>query len=423
MAAPRPLVSHGSAPSRRPASGWAIALIVICQSTQGFSLGGIALFLPLIRDDIGLTFGEAGGLGAVSLLVFAAMQVPAGYLADRFGPKRLFLLGLLGLNICSLTFALADSFNALLVNQALAGLARSFVFAPGLLLITHEFPAERRATALGLYVAGGFSSNVLLSLVGPLLVGFVGWRWIFVGFSLLGLGVTLLYWRAGSPGPTRQRDSYVRLRELPRLLTHPVMWVAGGVQFVRYSVVNGLSFWLPSYLIAEKGFSLHSAGLLLAAAAVVTAPSNFLGGHLSDRLQRPVLVIGVSLTVLTATIVTLVSARSVPIVVMVVLLQAIFVQFYFGPLFEIPIKVLGVRTAGLTSGWSNLCANIGGLSFAFGLGQVKDVTGSFAIGMYAMVGLCLLGLVGAYTLSVLLARAARPAPAPELAATGPERAL
>ncbi|MFV2087695.1 MFS transporter [Micromonospora sp. LOL_021] len=421
MIAPQSQVDPASAATRTSVSVWAIALIVICQSTQGFSLGGIALFLPLIRDDVGLTFGQAGTLGAVSLLVFAAMQVPAGYLADRFGPKRLFVLGLVGLNLCSLTFALVDSFTLLLVNQALSGLARAFVFAPGLLLITHEFPAHRRATALGLYVAGGFSSNILLSLAGPALVGHVGWRWIFVGFSLLGLGVTALYWRAGSPGPTRQRDSYVRLRELPGLLAHPVMWVAGGVQFVRYSVVNGLSFWLPTYLIAEKGFSLHTAGLLVAAAAVVTAPSNFLGGHVSDRLRRPALVIGFSLAVLTATIVALVSARSLPVVVVVVLVQAIFLQFYFGPLFEIPIRVLGVRTAGLTSGWSNLCANIGGLSFAFGLGQVKDVTGSFAIGMYAMVGLCLLGLVGAYGLSVLLARAAPAAREPALPATDPKR--
>jgi predicted MFS family arabinose efflux permease len=393
--------------SRTAVSAPAVALIVICQSMQGFSLGGIALFLPLIRDDIGLTFAEAGTLGAVSLLVFAAMQVPAGYLADRFGPKRLFLLGLLGLNLCSLVFAQLHSFEALLVNQALSGLARSFVFAPGLLLITHEFPAERRATALGLYVAGGFSSNVLLSLVGPVLVGVVGWRWIFVGFSVLGLAVALLYWRAGSPGPAGQRDSYVRLRELPRLLTHPVMWVAGGVQFVRYSVVNGVGFWLPSYLVADKGFSLHAAGLLLGAAAIVTAPSNFLGGHLSDRLKRPALVIGVSLAVLTVTLTVLASARSTPVVIGVVLLQAVFLQFYFGPLFEIPTRVLGDRTAGLTSGWSNLWANVGGLSFAFGLGQAKDVTGSFAVGLYAMVGLCLLGLVGAYALSVLLARAAR----------------
>ena len=81
------------------------------------------------------------------------------------------------------------------------------------------------------------------------------------------------------------------------------------------------------------------------------------------------------------------------------------------------------RTTGLTSGWSNLCANIGGLSFAFGLGQIKDVTGSFAIGMYAMVGLCLLGLVGAYGLSVLLARAARSARAPSPATPSLEPGL
>ncbi len=56
----------------------AVALIVACQSTQALAFGGIALFLPLIRSDVGLTFAQAGTLASASTLVYAVMQVPSG---------------------------------------------------------------------------------------------------------------------------------------------------------------------------------------------------------------------------------------------------------------------------------------------------------------------------------------------------------
>jgi nitrate/nitrite transporter NarK len=365
---------------------------------QAFAFGGIALFLPLIRTDIGMTFSQAGALAGASTLVFAAMQVPSGYLADRFGPKRLFIVGLLGVDLMSLTFSMLHSYDWLLVNQAMSGLFRSLVFAPGLLLISSLFAPQKRATAMGLYVAGGFSSNILLSSVGPLLVGPLGWRTLFVAFSLTSIVVVVTFWRVGGPGPLPAR-SVVRLSELGNLLRMPVLWVSGGVQFVRYAVVNSLAFWLPTYLVVEKGLSLRSAGLVVAVSSLVTAPSNYLGGWLSDRLQRPAHVVGAALSVLTLTLFALTQVRGLPALLAVIAVQSIFVQFYFGPLFEIPIRVLGTRTAGLTSGWSNFCANVGGLGAVYALGRIRDVTGSFAPGVYGLVGLCVLGLVGAYHLA------------------------
>ena len=58
-------------------------LLVLCQSQQVLATGGISLFLPLIRWDVGLDFTQGGTLAAASTLVYALMQIPAGYLADR----------------------------------------------------------------------------------------------------------------------------------------------------------------------------------------------------------------------------------------------------------------------------------------------------------------------------------------------------
>ena len=370
-----------------------IALIVLCQSTQGLAFGAIALFLPLIREDIGLTFSQAGTLAVASTLTYALMQIPSGYLADRFGPRRLFIWGLLGTNAMSLMFAVLVRYEALLINQAISGVFRSLVFAPGLVLISTHFAADRRATAMGLYVAGGFSSNIALSLLGPALVGPLGWRTLFVASSVIALGTVLVYRQVGDPGPPSAGKGSVALQELLPLLREPVLWIAGVVQFVRLAAVRAVQFWLPTYLVADRGFTLRTAGFAVALAAAVTAPSNFLGGYVSDRLQRPLLIIGTSLAILAATFVLLVNVATLPLVLTVIAVQAVFIQVYFGPLFEVPIRFLGPRSAGTISGFSNFCANLGGLTFAYTLGAVKDATGSFAAGFYSLAALCLVGLV------------------------------
>ncbi|GIF12960.1 MFS transporter [Actinoplanes teichomyceticus] len=373
-----------------------ITLLVVCQSAQALIFGGIALFLPLIRTDLGLSFGQAGTLAAASSLTYALMQVPSGFLADRFAPRTLFLTGLLGTNLLAAMFAVLDSYDLLLINQALSGFFRALVFAPGLLLISEQFPSDRRATAMGLYVAGGFSSNILLSSVGPLLVGPLGWRLLFAVFAAAGL-LTLIGYRrvTGPPAPGPAADDPVRITDLPALLRHRIVRLTGVIQFARLAVAQGFTFWLPTWLVVDRGQSLAAAGLVAALGAAVTAPANYLGGYLSDRIGRPLLVIGGSLAVLAAGLSLLTYVPGMPAVLLVVALISVVVQVYFGPLFALPISVLGARRAGLLSGFGNFCANLGGFAFVYLLGAVKDATGSFRAGFLGLAALCLLGLAAA----------------------------
>lgn len=383
--------------TRRVLSG---ALIVLNQSFQSLSYGGIALFLPLIRKDLGLSFTEAGSLGAASMLVYAFMQIPAGYLADRVGPKRLFVIGLVGANVLAFSLAFLHRYWEMLLNQAATGVFRALVFAPGLLLLAALFPLHRRATAIGLYVAGGFSGNVLLNSVGPLLVGPIGWRLLFVIFAGGGLAVLFLYSRFGPEAPSGSGSQGIPIRQAVRLFRHRVMWVIGAIQYIRLSVFLGVSFWLPTFIVVDRGYSLKVAGAVVAIGAALTAPSNFLGGYVADRSGSPLAVIGGSLGVLALTTFLIVHVHNLPLLIAVVAVNAFFVQLYFGPLFAVPITMLGAETAGLTSGFGNFFANIGGFTFAYTLGVVRQATGSFELGFYCLGSLCVVGVL----CTILLAR-------------------
>jgi predicted MFS family arabinose efflux permease len=376
------------------------ALVVLCQFVHWLTFAAIPLLLPLIREDLQISFTQAGMLSAAGTLTYALGQIPAGYLSDRFGPRRLFFLGLAGWSALSLVFGLAHAFWLALLIQLAAGAFRALLFAPGLALLASWFPPGRRATAMSLYMVGGFAGTVALALAGPVLTALYGWRAAFMAFAALGLIAALVYAKLAKEKPRAQPPQHLELAEVLRLFRYPIMWVCSGLQFVRFSVVTAFNFWLPSFLVADRGLTVQTAGLIVAMSAAFTAPSNTVGGYVSDRLKNPPLVIGAALAVLAATSALLTVIESIPLLLLVIAVNSIFLQSYFGPLFLVPVEVLGQRVVGTATGFANLFANIGGLLTAYALGVVKDHSGSFTWGFIGIGGVCLAGVA----LSVVLAR-------------------
>ena len=377
-----------------------VTLVVVCQVFHTLTLGGIALFLPLIREDLRISFSQAGILSVAATLSYAIGQVPAGYLADRFGPKRLFFIGLMGWSMLALALALIQTFWLAVVSLFVAGAFRALLFAPGLTLLSSWFPRERRATAMSLYMVGGFCGTIVLALTGPLLAKHLGWRSTFILFSLLGVAAALAYGALARDKPRRGAAADVGIGDALHLFKHKILWICSAIQFIRFSVVTAFIFWLPSLLLADRGLSLQAAGLVVAMSAALSAPSNAMGGYVSDRLRNPPLVIGGSLAILACTSVLLVTVDSIPALLLVIAVNSVFMPFYFGPLFFVPVEVLGQRTAGTTTGFSNLFANVGGGLSAYALGVVKDTHGAFTWGFVGIGVLCVIGVA----LSVLLAR-------------------
>jgi sugar phosphate permease len=377
-----------------------IALVVLCQGFPALTFGGIALFLPLIRADLNMSFAQAGMLSAASTLTYALGQIPAGYLSDRFGPKRLFFIGILGSTVLSLSFGLIHAFQFAVIIQLVAGVFRAMMFAPGLALMASWFPPERRATAMGLYVVGGFSGNILLSLAGPVLTNHFGWRFTIIFFSVVGIGAALLYLTFGKEKPRVGPRPHVGMLDVFQLFRYKIMWICGAIQFIRLGVTISFNFWLPSLLVADRGLSIQQAGFIVAMGAAFTVMSNAVGGYVSDRLKNPPLVIGGSLAVIACTATLLVLVDSIPVLLIVIAINSIFLQFYFGALFFVPIEVLGQRVAGMSTGFSNLFANVGALTFAYSLGVVKDKAGTFTWGFVGISVACVVGVM----LAVALAR-------------------
>jgi len=385
--------------------GITISLLMLCLSFQAMIGGALSLFLPMIQDDLVLSFTQAGTLAASSTLTYALMQIPAGYLGDRFGPKRLFFMGILGTTALLLLFGLSQQYWQALSNESVSGFFRALLFAPGIALITGWFSEERRATAMALHLTGIFSGSLFLSVVGPVLVENFDWRVPFIAFGLGGVIISFVYLRFGKESPRAGPQRKVNISDVLQLFRNRFMWLCGVVQFARMVVLRGVMFWLPTFLIVDRGMSLQVAGLIVALRNMLIGPSSIVGGYVSDKLKNPPAVIGFSFVILAITTALLAVVDNTALLIVIIGINSLFANCYFGPLFSLPLEVLGSHVRGTATGVGNFFANLGGFIFIYLIGALRDAEGSFESGFYATAGAAVFGLV----FTILVARARRKA--------------
>ncbi len=388
--------------------GVSLSLIILCLAFQAIIHGAISLFLPLIREDLTLSFTQAGSLIAAATLAYALMQIPAGYLGDRFGPKRLFFIGILGTTTLLVAFGFVSQYWQALANEWVSGFFRALLFAPGMALITAWFPPERRAMAMAFHLTGILGGAIILNIVGPLLVEFSDWRFPFITFGAIGILASLAYLRFSEEAPGTRSEQKVNISDVGNLLRNRIMWLCGGIQYARLAVFAGVSSWLPTLLIDSWGLSLQTTGLIIALRSALIGPSSIVGGYISDKLRNPPLVIGFSLVILAITTALMVAVNNIVLVVVLIVINSLFANCYFGPVFALPLEVLDSPAKSTTTGVGNFFATIGGFTFTYLLGALRDLSGSFESGFYAISGAAVVGLI----FTVLVARARHNAIAP-----------
>src|SRR5437588_9117499 len=174
-----------------------------------FAITSIALFmttldnlvvttaLPVIRKDLHASLQGLEWTVNAYTLTFAVLLLTGAALGDRFGRRRLFVIGLTVFTGASAAAALAGSANELIIARAVQGLGGAIVLPLTLTILSAAVPPERRGVALGAW--GGISGLAVAfgPLVGGAVVDGISWHWIFwlnvpIGLVLIPLALTRL---------------------------------------------------------------------------------------------------------------------------------------------------------------------------------------------------------------------------------------
>lgn len=140
----------------------------------------VNVLLPDMVDDIGLTQTDAQWVNSIYSLVFASLLITVGAMADRFGRRRLFLLGTAVFMVASLGSASSGDATVLIAFRAVQALGASMMLPSSIAVINVLFTGERRAAAFGLWGAVFGGAAALGPLVGGFLADEFSWRWAFL---------------------------------------------------------------------------------------------------------------------------------------------------------------------------------------------------------------------------------------------------
>jgi EmrB/QacA subfamily drug resistance transporter len=135
--------------------------------------------LPAIQEDLGVGLAELQWIVAGYALTFAALMLSGGKLADHYGRRLIFVVGLTIFTLASLACGLAESGDVLIGARVVQGAGAALMNPATLSSISATFPAEQRGMAIGIWAGVSALALAIGPLVGGLLTDHLDWSWIF----------------------------------------------------------------------------------------------------------------------------------------------------------------------------------------------------------------------------------------------------
>jgi predicted MFS family arabinose efflux permease len=261
---------------------------------------GMRYVLPALLPQVQATFGLGNtGAGAVVSVVwvsYAVMQFPAGALVDRVGERRLLAGSTLAAAGGVGGIAAAPSLLPFVLACAVFGFGTGLFGPPRATVLSRAF-GENDGVAFGVVLGAGSVGAALLPAGATYVAARAGWRAAFAlavpAYLLLGLGLRRAVPTREQTGGDRslRADAGRVAREVRR---PPVVVAVLGVGLMLF-VFQGLSAFLPTYLVTVKGLAPTTAGTLFALLFLVGAAAQSAAGRLADRVGHGRVLVGATL--------------------------------------------------------------------------------------------------------------------------------
>lgn len=192
--------------------GLTLAAVAVVQFMVSLDLSVVNVGLPQIAAGLGFDGAELTWVIHAYALTFGGLLLLGGKAADRYGRKRVLLLGLGLFGLASLAGGFAQEPGQLIAARALQGVGAAALAPAALALLTSTFPAGRsRVRAFGIWSATNAAGGALGVVIGGLLTEYAGWRWVMFVNVPMALVALLLAWR-GIPRPVMALAATTRAR-------------------------------------------------------------------------------------------------------------------------------------------------------------------------------------------------------------------
>jgi MFS family permease len=365
-----------------------------------------ALALPDFVRSFRLSDTDRGLLNSAFFWSYALLQIPAGWVVDRWGVKAPYTISFLFWCLASAGTALGRSVAQLVALRIILGAGEAVVAPASYRWIRFHFAEQERGLAVGLYMTGTKIGPALGTPLAAWLIVAYDWRLMFLMLGLGGL-IWLVPWVALVPDDRRETATKASsqptvVAELPfrRILASPVAW---GTVIATFSYMYFVYFcitWMPAYFVEQRHLSLSKMGLYTFFSFGGMAVMATVGGWAADRMiarggnpvgVRKWFTIAGFVIACTELIGAQSSSATVALLFAVVSLSGLGLAT--ANYWALTQTLIPASAIGRMSGVQNCAASVAGMVAPVLTGWLKQRTGSYEAPMQAIWFFLLLGVV------------------------------
>jgi len=367
-----------------------------------FMLSSVNVAMPAIGREFSVNAVTLSWVATAYLLSAAVFLLPFGRIADIYGKKKIFQLGILSFALTTFLCSLAPNIRLLIAFRAFQGMSSAMIFGTGTAILTSAFPTSDRGRVLGLNVASVYLGLSLGPVLGGVLTQHIGWRslfWVTVPFSLALAGMIWLWmknewisakdetfdWFGSVFYGASLLSVFFGFSHLPsnfgigflilgivgligfgvyqtkikspilnvQVFRHNRVFVFSSLAaLINYSATYAIAFLVSLYLQYAKGLTPQNAGFIMMSQPVMQAAFSPFAGRLSDRVEsRKIATSGMLLTAIGLFLMTFLS-NTTPIVFVIgaLLLLGIGFAFFSSPNTNAVMGAVEKKYYGVASG-------------------------------------------------------------------------
>jgi MFS transporter, ACS family, D-galactonate transporter len=358
----------------------------------------LSIAAPLIKDELGISGAQLGTLLSAFFWTYALLQIPAGWLVDRFDVKWVFAAGFFLWSAATAVTGALHGFTALLIIRVILGVGESVAFPSYSKILATHFDKSRRGSANSAIISGLALGPALGMFVGGTVVGHFGWRPFFLVLGLIGLLWPGPWWLWMPRRPGAFAVSATGGPGLIHVLAHRSAWGTclgqAAINYYLYFLVT----WLPFYLVRGRHLSMGSMARDGALVFVMSALTAAVWGRLSDHWVKsgssPSFVCKASMALGCGGIAITLALTAVTegyLFIAMLGLTGVFLGLSGCHSWAIPQALAGPLMVGRWTGVQNFIGNLGGAVAPLLTGFLLDRTGSFHIPFFITSAVAVVG--------------------------------
>lgn len=371
--------------------------LVIAMLFLGWSLGNFDRFIINfaildISKELQLTESLTGIVLSSFFAGYALMQIPGGWLADRFGYRKVLISTILVWSIFTVLTGAAWSFLSIIVIRFLFGVGEGSYFPAASKGIANWFPVDERSKAMSIMLTSGSIMGVVAPIVGTYLMLALGWRDIFYIVGALGIVVALSFFflvKEKNTPATEQVKAQTSKAPLRDVLKTPMIWKLFIAYFSIYAVNWGLTSWMPTYLSKVKGLELTAVGIYSAIPPFIGIFAMLCSGYVLDKMPqgRDKLVAGIFAIIAGIGLLFMANAPSMLIFTVCQSVVTVMLSFNIILITSVPLKILPEAVVGTANGFINTGAQFAGVLTPMLIGfLVEAFGGSYSAAFTMLIG-------------------------------------